>query len=234
MRKMRKMLMAGILLLLMAACTGGPEYVVQDNVVVYSYWTFSFGRLNDTLPGADPSTFKAVNSWLGHDSERVYYENRLVPDVDVATLKAERRPLFRDKNDYYYETTPMRVADLSSFKILKWFEDDFWARDSRYAYFDTLCIRDVDLASFEIMNMMVARDKKQVYYFGRVLPGADPATFEPMGNSVYYRDKSHVWYYDELMPDADLATFTVDGLSHAHDKYGPFKNGKRDTVETEP
>jgi len=222
--------MAVLLLVIMAGCSNDGKYEVQGDVVVYSYWTFSFGRLNDTLPGADVSTFKSVNSWLGHDSERVYYHNRLVPGVDVASLEVKHHPLFRDKNDYYYESTPMHVADVSSFKTLKWFADDFWAVDSRCAYFDTTRIEGVDLPTFDLISFSVARDKHRVYFLGKVLPEADPATFEEIGNSAYYRDKSHIWCGNDLLEDADMATFVVDDIDRAHDKYGAFMFEKRDTV----
>jgi len=227
---MKKFFALAILVLSLMACTDDGKYELQDDVVVYSYWTFSFGPVNDTLPGADPATFETVNSWLGHDSERVYFKDKIVPGADVASLEPQRYPLFRDKNDYYYEENAMHVADVSSFKILKRFDRDFWAVDSRNAYFDTLRIDGVDLPSFKVMSFTVARDKNRVYFFGKVIPGADPATFQEIGHSAYYRDKSHVWCGNELLEDADLATFQIDDYDRAHDKYGAFRMEKRDTV----
>lgn len=212
MRDMKKVLFASLTVLLLTAC-GGPKYEVQGDVVVYTYWTFSFGTRYDTLPDADPATFAQVKDWLGHDSKHVYFKAKLVPGVDVASLEAKRYPLFCDKNDYYYETAPLHVADIKNFKTIKWFENDFWAKDSRCAYYDSVRIDGVDLASFKISDKWIAKDKNHVYMDGLLLAGADPATFEEVGNTLYYRDKSHVWNVRQLLPDADPATFEMMGNS---------------------
>lgn len=226
MNKIILTLTAFVLALAMSSCINDGKYVVQDDVVLYTHWTFSFGTRADTLPGADPATFEQVKSWLGHDSQHVYYLDRLVPGVDVASLKVVRKPLFRDKNDYYYEDSPIHVADVESFKIIKWSFDSFWAKDSRYAYFDTTRL-EVDLATFKVESESVAKDKSHVYYFGDLVPDADPATFKCINKSAYYRDKNHIWCGSDMLTDVDYETFEVDGLTDAHDKNGPFRFEKR-------
>lgn len=205
---MKKVLLAILPILLLTACDS-PEYRIQGDVVVRCHWTFSFGTLYDTLPGADPETFVPVTDWLGHDSERVYFMHYLVPGADVSTLEAKRYPLFCDKNDYYYETKPMHVADMASFKTIKWYSNDFWAKDSRYAYYDSVRIEDADVRSFKVIDHWLARDKNHVYMDGLILPDADPATFKTIKYTAYSRDKSHVWHFDELLVGADPATFEV-------------------------
>ena len=214
---MKQVLLACLSLLLLTAC-GDPKYEIQGDVVVRTHWTFSFGTVRDTLPGADPATFQQVKHWLGHDNERVYFKARLVLGVDVATLKAERYPLFRDKKDYYYETKPLHVADMASFKTIKWVNEDFWAKDSRCAYYDSVRIDGVDLSTFNIVGHRLAKDKYHVYMDGLVLADADPATFESIEGSLYYRDKSHVWDYNKLLVGADPATFEILQKSYVRDK----------------
>ena len=229
----KKLLIVAMMALTMMACDDDGKFEVQGDVVVYSYWTFSFGPVRDTLPGADPATFKPVNSWLGHDSERAYFKDRLITGADVATLQPKRYPLSHDDNDYYYMHVPLHVADVQSFKTLKWFEDDLWAIDSRYAYFDSTRIDGVDLSSFKVIDMAMARDNKRVYYFGKVLPDADPASFEQIGSSAYYRDKAHIWCGSDLLQDVDYDSFEVDDNFSAHDKRGSFYLERRDTVPVE-
>lgn len=216
-RGMKNILLVCLSVLLLTGCSD-PEYKVQGDVVVRTYWTFSFGTRYDTLPGADPETFVQVKDWLGHDSERVYFEAELVPRVDVATLEAKRYPLFCDKNDYYYETQPLHVADMASFKTIKWDENDFWAKDSRCVYYDSLRIDGVDLPTFKVVNWLYARDKYHVYMDGRLLADADPATFEVIPNTFCFRDKSHVWDYNRLLAGADPATFELLGRYYYRDK----------------
>ncbi len=213
--------------LLAASCSSHGKYESDGQVVRYTYWTFSFGQRYDTLPGADPATFKSVNDWLGRDTQRVYFQNKLVSSADPATIEAKHYPLFCDKNDYYYQTSPMHVADMSTFKILKRFEDDFWAKDSQCAYFDTLHIAGVDLATLKVKSITHAVDKNHVYRFGKILPLADPATYDEDWKGYYSRDKAHIWYMGELLEDADYATFTVDDDNRAHDKHGTYHGAER-------
>lgn len=223
----RQLTFIAITALLLASCDRHGKYESNGEIVRYSYWTFSFGERYDTLPDADPATFHSVNDWLGHDAEHVYFKDELVPDVDIASLKTERYPLFYDKKDYYYKSTPMKVEDLHSFKILKWVDDSFWAKDSKCAYFDTIHIAGADPASFKVRNWAVAADKNHVYRFGELLEHADPATYEEGWNDLYSHDKSHIWYCGELLSDADYATFKVDKDGTAHDKYGSFIGAER-------
>ena len=219
------------LLLALSAC-GGSKYVRQGDNIFYSYWTFSFGQRYDTVHGADAASFHSVKDWVGVDNTHVFYHDQLVPGADPATLQVERKPLLRDQNDYYYRTTAIHVADMKSFKVLKWIEDDFYARDSRYAYYDTVRI-EADLATFKVKDTFVAVDRNHVYRFGKLLPLADPATYDEMWQGFYSRDKAHIWYMGDLVEGADYATFTVDGDNEAHDKNGRFYRAERVTAEAE-
>lgn len=219
-------------LLMLASCGDGGKYVRKDNRIYYTYWTFSFGQRYDTLFEADASTFHSVKNWVGVDKDHVFYLERLVPGADPVTLEVDRKPLMHDKNDYYYETAALHVSDMKSFKVLKWFEDDFYAHDSRYAYYDSTRF-EVDLATFKTKGHFVAVDKNHVYRFGVLLPLADPKTYQENWNGFYSRDKAHIWYLGDLLEDADYATFTVDGDNEGHDKYGRFLRDKRVTDEEE-
>ena len=214
----------------LTSCTNDGEYKLGDGVVYYSHWMFSFGTLHDTLPDADPATFEAVKTWLGHDAKHAYFKAKLIPGVDVATLKAVKYPVCRDKKDYYYENVPMHVADVESFEFIKWLYDgDFWAKDSRYVYYDSLRVDSADVATFNVVKSIWARDKYHVFRFGKLLPDADPATYDEGDYWGYSMDRNHVWFYGELLKDVDRATFEVDDAEHglAHDKFGPIEDGKR-------
>lgn len=216
-------------LLSLAACSDSGEYVNRDGTICYSHWTFSFGRLYDTLPGVDPASFKPVNDWLGHDRNAAFFKNQRVEGVHIGTLEADRYPLFRDKNDYYYRNRPLHVADMASFKVLKWNDDDMWAADRKYAYYDSLRI-EADMPTFKVKTWNIAVDRNHVYRFGKPLPLADPATYDDDWKHLYSRDKKHIWYLGELVEDADYATFTVDEDGNARDARGPFRGAQRDTT----
>ena len=215
-----------VLVLLMSACNSDGEYVKQGNTICHSYWTFSFGTRYDTLPQVNPSTFKSLGNWLGHDGRHAYFKARLVPGVDVASMKADKYPLFHDKNDYYYKGVPLHVSHVDAFVILKRNEDDIWAKDNKWAYYDSIRINTVDVKSFTVKCWNTAVDSKYVYRFGKILPLADPLTYDEEWKGLYSRDKSHIWYCGELIEDADYATFEVNG-NEVRDKHGHFHNGKR-------
>ena len=215
---------------LLCACNTGGKYETDGKYVYQTYWTFSFGTMHDTLPEADASTFVAVKDWLGYDARHAYFKNRLIEGADVASLKAKHYPLCRDRRDYYYMGRAMHVADVEKFKVLKWSDDDCWAIDGHAAYYDSTRF-DVDIATFKVRSWCHATDKDHVYRYGRILEGADPATYEEEWKGYYSRDKAHIWYIGELIEDADYATFVVDGDSDAHDAHGKFHGARRITNE---
>lgn len=220
-----------LLLAVVTSCTNSGEYVIGEDTVCYSYWTFSFGTIKDTLPGANPKTFKTINKWSGHDGKNVYFQNILVKGADAATVQADKFPLLYDKRDYYYKGVAMHVANVDKFKTLKWFEDDMWATDGTYAFYDSIRIKPQDMNSFKVKTYNMAVDSKYVYRYGKILPLADPATYEEEWDGYFSRDKSHIWHAGTLLEDADYATFKVDKDDVAHDKHGYFWGENRISKE---
>lgn len=215
-----------LIVVMATACNSDGEYVQRGNTICHSYWTFSFGTMYDTLPEVDAATFKSIENWLGHDGKHVYFKAKLVPGADAESLKADKYPLFRDRKDYYYKGVPLHVTHVDAFVVLKRNEDDIWAMDNKYAYYDSLRIDSVDIKTFKVKTWNTAVDSKHVYRYGKVLPLADPETYDEEWKGMYSRDKAHIWYMGELLEDVDYATFTVDG-NDAHDKYGHFYRGER-------
>lgn len=218
------------LLLLLGSCGDGGKYVINGDTVCYSYWTFSFGTINDTLHSANAKTFKAINDWAGHDGKSVFFKSRLINGADAKTIEADKYPLLHDKRDYYYKGAPLHVASVEKFKVLKWSEDDFWAIDNTYAYYDSVRV-NCDIASFKVQDYNVAADRNHVYRYGEILPLADPATYDEFWKDYYSRDKSHIWYLGTLLEDADYDSFEVDKDHLAHDKYGYFHHDQRVSKE---
>ena len=230
MARLMKCLLTAFVMIALLGCGAGERYEVQGDVVVFTYWTFSFGRINDTLPGADASSFKSVKDWLGHDNERVYFKEKLVKGADPASLEVKKYPLFYDKKDYYYMGVALGVANTKSFEVVKWNDDDMWAVDGRYAYYDSLKIEDVDIPTFKIQTYNCATDRNHVYRYGKIMPLADPATYVEDWNGLYSRDKAHIWYSGTLLEDVDYKTFVIDKKG-ARDKLGHFYRGQRVTDE---
>lgn len=222
-----------VLLQWLTSCNSDGKYVVANDKVYHSYWTFSFGYVYNTLPEVDASTFESVKNWVGHDARHVYFKEVMLPGADVGSLKVHRYPLLSDNRDYYYMGRPLHVRDVESFQVLKWSDNDMWARDSRYAYYDTILITSPDIESFKVKNYCAAVDSRYVYYYGKILPLADPATFEPDWKDLYSRDKAHIWYVSYLLEDVDYDSFTVDKDGRGHDRWGYFDGQYRVTDDSE-
>ena len=211
---------------LASSCNTNGEYVKHGGTICYSYWTFSFGTIYDTLPGVDAASFTSIENWLGRDKQHSYFKGRLIEGAHPASLKAKKYPLSCDNNDYYYMHKPLKVASVKHFEVIKWNEDDMWAIDNRYAYYDSIRIDGTDLATFKIQAHNVATDRNHVYRYGKIMPLADPATYVEQWNGLYSRDKGHIWYCGKLMEDVDIATFVID-KDGARDKNGHFYRGER-------
>ena len=74
---------------------------------------------------------------------------------------------------------------------------------------------DVDADSYEALPGCYSKDKDQVFYCGRLVEGADPASFEVLGlygttNQHWYaRDERNVYYNAEKVFGADPESFHV-------------------------
>lgn len=219
-----------VMMSLMNSCNSDGEYVVKGNNVYFSYWTFSFGTINDTLPEVNASRFESVKDWLGKDDKHVYFKNKLIPGADPATINAKKYPLCYDNHDYYYKGVPLHVSSVKNFEVVNWNEDNMWAIDGRYAFYDSIRIEPRDFKTFKLQCWNVAVDSEHVYRFGKILPLAAPATYVEEWKGFYSRDKAHIWYMGTLMEDVDYGSFTID-KDGAHDKLGHFYRGERVSEE---
>ncbi|MBQ8656978.1 MAG: DKNYY domain-containing protein [Prevotella sp.] len=233
------MLTAIAALLTLTACGDGGKYEEKHGSMYYTYWTFSFGTIEEELTGADPATFESVKDWLGRDAQHVWFKSRLAEGADPSTTKADDYPLFHDKRDYYFEGKAIGVKDPQTFRTLKCDRDEMWGVDSQYAYYDSLRIDDSDPATLELICTFEAKDKRHVYYFGKILEDADPATYTTLGEyTVYTKDRTHVWYCGKPVEGADPATFEAEshdeyGMPDAHDKHRKYRDGEPWVPETD-
>ena len=103
-------------------------------------------------------------------------------DVDAASFKALSEEYTKDKNKVYY----------------KWISSGrFWVVDLPLA----------DAKSFEVISSNLAKDTKQVWWYGEPLPGVDPKTVELVNAGFVWKDAKSVWYQRTEIPGADAKTF---------------------------
>jgi len=83
-----------------------------------------------------------------------------------------------------------------------------YATDGQHAFYFTDRIPDASLASFHPMEAPYAGDSERVYWMGKVIDGADPATFRVL-NAAFEctADAEHGYYRQTVVAGADPRSF---------------------------
>ncbi|MCP5495643.1 MAG: DKNYY domain-containing protein [Leptospiraceae bacterium] len=92
---------------------------------------------------------------------------------DIDTFKPLNNFYGSDKNYVYYKDDKIAGADMNTFRPLS----EIYAVDKEYVYFGSKKISGENSGDFKTVDGAYAIGKK-VYWIGRVLPSADPNTFE--------------------------------------------------------
>lgn len=216
----RRFMLLGLLVLVLAGCNAGYQQI--DGQWKYVTIDSGYGRRENEIPGVDQATLKPFKGTsFAADKNQVYYEGRPLAGADAATFRQLRSPYWadskrvywykepipgadpksfdyvrgfwtRDANNFYYGADPVNPKDPNTFRVV----NANWARDSQWYYPANgnrhIPIKELDYASFQILKAGWAKDCCRVFYFDRVVEGADPASFEVI-NDVRGRDKA--FYY---------------------------------------
>lgn len=91
------------------------------------------------------------------------------------------------------------------------------ASDGKSLIYNNYVFTNADRKSFEILENSFYKDKSTVYYSnGKVVPKADPQTFEvltindcPNTHPPFARDKDKVFYANKIIEQADRDTFEL-------------------------
>jgi hypothetical protein len=164
---------------------------------------------NDSvLAGADPATFSFIfGQWsiasgdyqfqYGKDQNHVYSDCKIIQGADPSTFQ-----LFLDKLGNYTE----------------------YAKDKNTAYFDDspIVIPSTATTSSSTSSFVglsgwpgyYATDDMHVFAAGKIIPGADPATFSVLleangSDSVFAKDKNHAYVDGQMLSGVDLSTFHI-------------------------
>jgi len=122
---------------------------------------------------------------------------------------------------------PLKNVDTRTFKVLP---GTNFAKDTNHVYYpvEIICVDYSDCGvcyysnimldsanplSFRYLGKDYATDGKLVFFRGRLLQGADGATFKVIDGPAYFyfaTDKNHVYRHDNIFTEADPATFYYD------------------------
>ena len=170
------------------------------------------------------------------DSDRVYipkggiYQQVLEADPETfeyvgicRSVEAASAHYFKDSKhvyvyDYAENIKPLEQVKASSFEYQDNHNSDAnaslpfsraYAKDDTNVYVDCgRVLTGADSASFRALGSGYAKDNSYVYYLGTIVTGADPVSFEVF-DWLYAKDKNHVYHWGYVVVEADPDTFEV-------------------------
>ncbi len=204
---------------------------------------FYRGRI---IKGADGGFFRSIGKWYAADKAQVYLSGELIENADPASFKVHSYRLTEDKKDFYWDGKALNVRDKSSFEILKDQSGEYtsWGKDKYNGYYlNGTVISDIDYSTFHpidanrpVQSGNYAADKYRVFFMGKEVMGADPATFKEVDfyigqdkhraykgstplqikdysklteiGSIMYSDEYHIYDLEfRILKDADVSSF---------------------------
>lgn len=92
---------------------------------------------------------------------------------------------------------------------------------------------DADVETFEVLSdPEYAKDKDRVFRCGRVLEGADGATYRRLGEHGFAIDAKHAYYRDSIIAGADVDSFRLLTFPYARDDTHVYCGSLRMVVES--
>lgn len=156
----------------------------------------------DMLICDDPKNFQALSANFVKNGHAVY---RLYPKVEVVTedvagfrelSSSDGYSYFGDKENVYVNGNPLPGANPATFRVLK----GGHSRDDRQLYyFNEPMPAGALMDSFEVLEGTYSRDASRVYHAAKVVPEADPRTFE-VTDAKFQRGKDAHRQYEQASP----------------------------------
>ena len=177
------------------------------------------------LAGIDPFSFRQLGERWFRDDKRVYGQGEtqttlfwfVARNADPDSLTVLNERYAADKAAGYYITNlRLPTEEPGTFEIVGY---DFGRGPT---------------SRFHIERSDYARDSRKVYAFGVTIAGADPSSFQAIGNEgLYFADKDRIYFRKQPISEADRATFTCAseaGQYLAYDKDRPYWAGKAQSI----
>jgi len=171
--------------------------------------------------------FQALNASFGRDDECVFDSlGRVVKGLNAAAFEVLDDGLLHEDDSEYpttggyarcegkiyhydwsnHKTMLLRDADAATFEVLKW----GFARDKNKVFWG-INVAKANPQTFRHITCRFGEDGQHVFYYNRIVPEADPATFEFIGDQFWAKDRCRVFCHDSIVPGADPATAEVVG-----------------------
>ena len=157
------------------------------------YFSIAHPRVR-AIEGADAASFAVIGSGYAKDRANVYYEGSRFAVRDAASFELLSYGFARDRTSGYYHQVEIAGSDGPTLAAL----DGHHAKDRARVFHATIetdggarspyvvahAIEGADPSTFETLDAGYAKDARRVYHRGRVVVGADAATFVSMSPPV--------------------------------------------------
>lgn len=179
----------------------------------YPTYRYCYDDFYLQLKDADIKTFKPLNSVYSKDKNNVYFYSRII-SADSKTFEVIDNLFAKDKYGIWYNGRKTKIENSNTFEIINSaIKSEFhFAKNQFNVYANSnvkidkfsgyanllLPLKNSNPSTFTEINDVWAKDKKNVYWFGRIYKKADAKTFEkiserPLTEFDYARDKNHVY-----------------------------------------
>lgn len=161
----------------------------ESNIFYYGYT--GEGQHNICILPCDRPSFQILDYRYSKDKIKVFFLGFVIKDADGSTFEMLEEDYAKDKNAVYFESRKIGGADPKTFFVYKengeFGHDVSYAKDQASVYMDDKKVKDADVITFEVLAENYGRDSKHVYYKGKIVPNADPASYKvypfDMGNA---------------------------------------------------
>ena len=157
------------------------------------------------VEGADPRTFKKINTYYSRDENNIYYFDE-----------------YGSRKNNYFQT---KISDFD-FDSLRFIaeKNGRYIRDNKNAYMNGLLIENVDIDGLTVLANGYSKDKNNVYFLNEILEGADTNSFAVL-DVFFAKDKYRVYSLGKVFEGADAESFEILGINYARDKNNVYRSG---------
>ena len=227
--------------------------IPKDKSHVYCYMgdDIDFNRRGEDvlsiIEQADPSTFQRLNAaatGFAKDKNHYYYRNRLI-SVDYKSFQILNARFMKDDEKLYLDNGELFLVVDKSLKEAEKVNNEYVLVDgNKLFYFQPFKKEGViksplspNSLPIEVVDDDLLKTQKEVFLFGRPIPGADPKTLRVLFKTkteLIAKDKKHIYYNLEVIPLANPETYQLlDGRVGKDDRFVYYTNKKIDVPDVE-
>ena len=183
----------------------------------------------DLQPASARRLGRSADGLLAIDGSVYHYGQRLTlegtPDLNSLRLLSARQGFYADATQVWHHQTLLHGTLPADFRL----DGDFAIDPQRVWYRGKLVphavgagfVRLGDASSYDFWC-----DATHVFHAADHLEGANPLSFERIGNTGYSRQGDLVWFTDRRVDGVDADSFEVDSLSTADDRLRAYACGQ--------